>query len=163
MVKVSHSLHQLWRWRHWMEERKTCFEHQHSFDFCAGFPCKVAFFISPLSVSMCRQRVTRVSAPLGQFSTNSSSSGEFIPIPRIWNDGENVSIQLKNDNLRGALLDLNPLLPSFLLLQLDPNKNNSHKSWPCSLFPLHNRDYRCIVSTSFCCLWSESCSVYHLL
>ena len=37
----------------------------------------------PFSVSMFRQRVTRVSAPFGQVSTNSSSSGEFIPIPRI--------------------------------------------------------------------------------
>jgi len=42
----------------------------------------------PLSVRLCRQRVTSVSAPLGQFSTSSSSSGEFIPIPRIWGGGE---------------------------------------------------------------------------
>lgn len=43
----------------------------------------VSLCFLPLSVRMCRQRVTKVSAPLGQFSTNSSSSGEFIPIPRI--------------------------------------------------------------------------------
>lgn len=35
---------------------------------------------------MCKHRVTKVSAPLGQFSTKSSSSGEFIPIPRIYRD-----------------------------------------------------------------------------
>lgn len=38
---------------------------------------------APLSVRLCRQRVTNVSAPLGQFSTSSSSSGEFMPMPRI--------------------------------------------------------------------------------
>ena len=38
---------------------------------------------APLSVRLCRQRVTSVSAPLGQFSTSRSSSGEFMPIPRI--------------------------------------------------------------------------------
>lgn len=37
----------------------------------------------PLSVRLCRHLVTSVSAPLGQFSTRSSSSGEFMPIPRI--------------------------------------------------------------------------------
>lgn len=39
---------------------------------------------APLSVRLCRQRVTSVSAPLGQFSTSRSSSGEFMPIPRIY-------------------------------------------------------------------------------
>lgn len=39
----------------------------------------------PLSVRMCITRVTRVSAPLGQFSTSSSSSGDSIPIPFTWN------------------------------------------------------------------------------
>lgn len=39
--------------------------------------------MAPLSVRLCRHRVTSVSAPLGQFSTSSSSSGEFMPIPRI--------------------------------------------------------------------------------
>lgn len=38
---------------------------------------------APLSVRLCRHRVTSVSAPLGQFSTSRSSSGEFMPIPRI--------------------------------------------------------------------------------
>lgn len=37
-----------------------------------------------MSVRLCRQRVTSVSAPLGQFSTSRSSSGEFMPIPRIY-------------------------------------------------------------------------------
>lgn len=50
------------------------------FFLCIGF--------LPLSVKMWRQRVTKVSAPLGQFSTRSSSSGEFIPIPRIYKNGE---------------------------------------------------------------------------
>lgn len=53
--------------------------------FFAIFLC-IGFL--PLSVKMCRQRVTKVSAPLGQFSTRSSSSGEFIPIPRIYNNVE---------------------------------------------------------------------------
>lgn len=39
-----------------------------------------------MSVRLCRHLVTRVSAPLGQFSTRSSSSGEFMPIPRIWRE-----------------------------------------------------------------------------
>lgn len=41
---------------------------------------------APLSVRLCRQRVTSVSAPLGQFSTSRSSSGEFMPIPRIYRE-----------------------------------------------------------------------------
>lgn len=35
----------------------------------------------PLSVRMCNILVTRVSAPFGQLSTRSKSSGESIPIP----------------------------------------------------------------------------------
>jgi len=40
--------------------------------------------VAPLSVRMWMIRVTSVSAPRGQFSTSSSSSGEFIPIPFTW-------------------------------------------------------------------------------
>ena len=39
--------------------------------------------VVPLSVIMLRILAMRVSAPVGQFSTNCKSSGEAIPIARI--------------------------------------------------------------------------------
>ena len=54
---------------------------------------------APLSVRLCRQRVTSVSAPLGQFSTSRSSSGEFMPIPRIYRerDDRDHSLDLQGE------------------------------------------------------------------
>lgn len=80
VVQVSDSFHQLRRRRHWRDKKSFYFISASSTDK------ELHLFVLPLSVKMCRQRVTSVSAPLGQFSTRRSSSGEFIPIPRIYKE-----------------------------------------------------------------------------
>lgn len=85
MVKVPHPLHQLRRRRHCAPGGQT-FSIPSSANTVRQGGSRPTFQSEaylPLSVKMCRQRVTSVSAPLGQFSTRSRSSGEFMPIPRI--------------------------------------------------------------------------------
>lgn len=98
VVQVSHSFHQLRGRRHWRDKKE---ENPQSPDQTAN---SATVTILPLSVRMCRQRVTRVSAPLGQFSTSSSSSGDFMPIPRIYEAPDQIKPSLNPYSTRRLTL-----------------------------------------------------------
>lgn len=109
------------------------------FVFCGGWPTSFCteekWCVLPLSVKMCRQRVTKVSAPLGQFSTKSSSSGEFIPIPRIYK--KEKSKQLMRSNSVFPLVKLQVFFSDKHLILSSPLSGETVQMyWICLTSPL---------------------------